>query len=196
MFWILWDSLLGEFVTQTQAPLKFWNVGAHVLQGSYVYELGPRMYRNTSVCAHDKWEHMTCSSSMEKIWANYVAHERPLRAARNGCGGSLGHAMLKTFASSSVLDSRKSRAVESIVWVTWTFCLCFKISFNWQRVLYFIQVVHFFGLNSFWMTYRITVNFLELWRHPPAKMFAHIYIRVFDTVILCTFLIHGTYMWR
>jgi hypothetical protein len=30
---------------------------------------------------------------------NYLARERPLRAARNGRGGSLGHAMLKTFIS-------------------------------------------------------------------------------------------------
>jgi hypothetical protein len=28
----------------------------------------------------------------------------------------------------SVLDSSSSRAVKSILWVTWTFCLCFKIS--------------------------------------------------------------------
>jgi hypothetical protein len=33
------------------------------------------------------------------MWANYLARERPLRAARNGGGGNLGHAMLKTFIS-------------------------------------------------------------------------------------------------
>jgi hypothetical protein len=32
--------------------------------------------------------------------ANYLARERPLRAAGNGHGGSLGHALLKTFISS------------------------------------------------------------------------------------------------
>jgi hypothetical protein len=33
------------------------------------------------------------------VWANYLARERPLRAARNGRGESLGHALLKTFIS-------------------------------------------------------------------------------------------------
>jgi hypothetical protein len=33
----------------------------------------------------------------------------------------------KHLSQVSVLDSSSSRAVEYIVWVTWTFCLCFKI---------------------------------------------------------------------
>jgi hypothetical protein len=33
------------------------------------------------------------------MWANYLARERPLRAARNGRGGSLGHVMLKSIVS-------------------------------------------------------------------------------------------------
>jgi hypothetical protein len=32
-------------------------------------------------------------------WANYLALERPLQAARNGRGGSLGPTFLKTFIS-------------------------------------------------------------------------------------------------
>jgi hypothetical protein len=47
----------------------------------------------------------------------------------------------KHLSQVSVLDSSSSRAVESIVWVKWTFCLCFKISFYWQKVLYFYSSV-------------------------------------------------------
>jgi hypothetical protein len=49
------------------------------------------------------------SATLLQMWANYLALKRPLRAACNGRGGSLGHALLKTFISGF------SRAVESIV---------------------------------------------------------------------------------
>jgi hypothetical protein len=39
------------------------------------------------------------TSINEEVWANYLAREQPLRAARNGRGGNLGQAMLKTFIS-------------------------------------------------------------------------------------------------
>jgi hypothetical protein len=64
------------------------------------------------------------------------APERPLRAARNGRGGSVGHA-LKTFIS----GFSSSRAVGPMPIVKCVF-------------------------NS-----RIAINFLELWRHPHAKLF-------------------------
>jgi hypothetical protein len=40
-----------------------------------------------------------------------------------------------------VMDSGSSRAIKSTVWVTWTFCLRFYISFHWQCFIW-IQVIH------------------------------------------------------
>jgi hypothetical protein len=75
----------------------------------------------------------------------------------------------KHLSQVSVPDSSSSRAVESIVWVTWTLCcLCFKILFYWQTVLYFIQMVHLFRSDAFWMTNRNVFNFPELWRSAMA----------------------------
>jgi hypothetical protein len=68
-----------------------------------------------------------------------AARERhPLRAARNCRGEVLATPCWKHLSQISVLDSSSSRAVKkSFVWATWTFCLCFKISFHLKRVLYF-----------------------------------------------------------
>jgi hypothetical protein len=74
------------------------------------------------------WEFINCvarteavrySEMLVQIWANYFALERPLRAARNGRSGSLGHAVLKTFISgfSSGQQFKSCSRVHSVSYV-------------------------------------------------------------------------------
>jgi hypothetical protein len=127
---------------------------------------GCNLFYSTVHMTHalQRWNWYRCGQT---TWRVSDRHERLVTVAAE----VLATPCLKHLPQISVLVSSSSRAVESIVWVTWTFCLCFKISFYWQRVLYF----YFLRSDAFWMTSISAINVLELRRHPHAKLFAHIY---------------------
>jgi hypothetical protein len=60
---------------------------------------------------------------MLQTWANNSARERLVTVGAE----VLATSCWKHLSQVSVLNSSSSRAVESIVWVTWTFCLWFRI---------------------------------------------------------------------
>jgi hypothetical protein len=86
----------------------------------------------------------------------------------------------KHLSQASVLDSSSSRAVESIVWVAWTLCLCFMISFMIESYILFKRFTSRGQcvLNDS----KIVINFLELWRHPHAKL-AFVWWTGFDSSV-------------
>jgi hypothetical protein len=85
----------------------------------------------------------------------------------------------KHLSQVSVLDSSSSRTILSLVWATCSVRVL-SVLFIVKECYVLIQVVLFLRLNVFWMSSRGAVSFLELWRHPRAKMFAHIYSRTKD----------------
>jgi hypothetical protein len=69
------------------------------------------------------------------MWTKCLVHEQLLRAPRSNHSGMLPHT--ENIMSGLVLDSSSSRVFLFIVRVTWTFCLFFKISIHWRRLLCF-----------------------------------------------------------